>query len=81
MDFEQALSLSGELGSWLNGMNPVIPLGGGSQTEAGEVFSKALEKQGLLGKMDDDYWTGKPSCRILFCSGSVWMAASGRALF
>ena len=55
MDFEQALSLSGELGSWLNGMNPVIPLGGGSQTEAGEAFSKALEKQGLLGKMDDDY--------------------------
>ena len=45
MDFEQALSLSGELGSWLNGMNPVIPLGSGSLPEAREAFSKALEKQ------------------------------------
>lgn len=55
MDFERAVSLSSEIGSWLNGENPVLTLKDDSLPAAREAFCLALGKRGLLEKMDGGY--------------------------
>ena len=53
MDTERAISLSSEIGSWLNGENPVLSLA--DESAAGEAFCRALSERGLLAKMDGEY--------------------------
>ena len=55
MDVERAVSLSSEIGSWLNGQNPVLPLADDSLPAAREAFFQALRERGLLAKMDSGY--------------------------
>ena len=55
MDEEQAVSLSAELGNWLNGSNPVLPLGDGSKAAAEAAFAQALRERGYLDRMDGEY--------------------------
>ena len=55
MDVEQAVSLSSEIGTWLNGQNPVLSLADDSPPAAREAFLQALGERGLLEKMDSGY--------------------------
>ena len=55
MDVERAVDLSSALGMWLNGENPVLPIGDGTLVSARKAFQKALEEQGLLERMDGEY--------------------------
>ena len=55
MDVERAVDLSSALGMWLNGENPVLPIGDGTLVSARKAFQKALEEHGLLGRMDGEY--------------------------
>ena len=58
MDAEAAVSLSGDLGLWLNGGNPVLHWEREDAGDALEAFVRKLDEAGLLRRMDDRYLEG-----------------------